>query len=94
MNCKPGQTAMVVRNVTGSPCDEAQLGAVITVIEVTHVNHTGPCWSYEGEPRYCPRSITGLCRIVAYTDANLKPLPDLGDEDEDTVPALPLEVGA
>lgn len=81
MNCKPGDLAMVVRNVFGSECDAAHVGRTIIRLRALVIDsRDGPCWMYEGDLKVCP--LNPKCKMLAFHDANLMPLQPPGDEDE------------
>lgn len=75
MNCKPGDRAVIVRNVSRDPCFDSMLGAVVTVDSIyARTLLFGPAWSYNGGDLLTCRRC-GARRWVALLDADLMPLP-------------------
>lgn len=74
---QPGAIGQVVNNTTRSDCRESLLGLVVKVVSVVPVGFGGPWWSYEGEVKRCA---CGIFPLDLIPDADLKQLPDLGEE--------------
>ena len=81
MNCKPGDTVIVVGNTTGVPCIEGARGHVFELVQGPEPHwFFGPLWRRAGT---CPK-----CSAPErwYPDADLKPIPKDGltDEEDDS----------
>lgn len=90
MNMQPGKVGQVVGNINRSECRDSLLGLVVKVVRVVPVGFCGPWWSYEGPPKRCA---CGVFPLDLIPDADLKQLPDIGDEISETTAGQDISEG-
>jgi hypothetical protein len=89
MNCKPGDTAFVIRNCAGFGCIDSFIGRPIETSSQFNTD-IGPAWAYKGPRLHCPNCGTG---VLGFLDADLQPIRGQ-QQGGTTTTEKPVEVAA